>query len=65
MNGLWNESPEPGEMVQVADGQLRGVRGVLVRITQDGRAVVQLDGATDILLAIEVNRLELLPAPSR
>ena len=63
MNGLWNEPPEPGEMVQVADGQLRGVRGVLVRITQDGRAVLRLEGTTEVLLAIEVNRLVLTPAP--
>ena len=64
MIGQRNEPPEPGEMVEVAYGQLRGVRGVLVRITQDGRAILRLDGTTEILLAIEVNRLVRSPVPS-
>ena len=64
MIGQRNEPPEPGEMVEVADGQLRGVRGVLVRITEDGKAILRLDGATEILLAIEVNRLVRSPVPS-
>jgi transcription antitermination factor NusG len=46
-----------GEVVEVTDGPLSGVRGVLFKIADDGRAIIGLDERQGVLLVISTENV--------
>ena len=63
MNGLLpvllNQPFELGQVVEVTSGPLSGIRGVLIKLADDGRAVIQLDERQGIFLVVSAENLGL------
>jgi hypothetical protein len=63
MNGpAFEKFCNSGQVIEIVHGPLSGIRGVLIRMTDDGRAVLRLEGQWDISVVIPAENIELPPS---
>ena len=51
---------ENGSVLEIVRGPLSGIRGVLIRMTDDGKAVLRLEG--DIFVIMPADNIDLPPS---
>lgn len=65
MNGLLlDRSYEVGGVVAVVHGPLSGIRGVVIRITDDDKVVIRLDESGEVYLVVAAENIAAKPSAS-